>query len=395
MVHDRWANVLFLHWRVPAHLESTLEADTAPFVVEKYDGSAWIGLVLLTEEGVGPSIGRTPWTCVNHHGINLRTYVKGELDANASGGGGDDDDDDDDDDSGGDPKQHQNQDTATTRGIHFSSLECDDEFTSFGANFFGMPYRIAEMKRIYGFGNSDHDSNNTGAPEGKDSSSISSSPSRSRCYYRIRSERLPSGSPSFVRLLFHALNWWRPRVLHSTTSSTTTTTNGFKTGTISVNNNHLREKGDDHFKNIKNRESSSKQFMVDCSWSRCCSHENQITNDDNDDDDGTNNDSSEPPSEGPSNTNKVIANNEPFREWAAERYFVYTHKYGRNWRGRVDHEPWPLETIKLEDLVISGVDAYEPINMRPMLRYMADHKPDHVGFSQGVGPVTFTMLQPV
>jgi hypothetical protein len=33
--------------------------------------------------------------------------------------------------------------------------------------------------------------------------------------------------------------------------------------------------------------------------------------------------------------------------------------------------------------------------MRPILRYMADHRPDAVGFSPGVGPVTFTMLQPV
>ena len=374
MVHDRWANALFLHWRVPAHLESTLEADTAPFVVEKYDGSAWIGLVLLTEEGVGPSIGRNPWTCVTHHGINVRTYVKG----------GDDDDDDDsggnNDNSGSDSKQYQNnQDTTTPRGIHFSSLECDDEFTSFGANLFGMPYRIAEMKRSYSFGNSSNDNNNTGFSEGK---GASSSPSIRRCYYRIRSERLPSGSPSFVRMLFHALNWWRPRVLHSTT---TTTTNGFKTGTISDNNNHSSETG----------ETSSQRFTVDCSWSRFCPHENQITNDD----DCKKNYSSEPQSEGPAAANKSdIANDEPFHEWAAERYFVYTHKYGRNWRGRVHHKPWPLETetmIKLENLVISGVDAYEPKTMRPLLRYMADHKPDRVGFSQGVGPVTFTMLQPV
>jgi hypothetical protein len=191
-------------------------------------------------------------------------------------------------------------------------------------------------------------------------------------------------------MMFHALNWWRPRVLHSTTTNTTTKTEGFKTGAISDNNNHQRETG----------ASSSQRFTVDCSWSRFCPHENQITNADDNDDGTNNNDSSEKPtSEDPSKSNNSTANDEqPFHKWAAERYFVYTHKYGRNWRGRVDHEPWPLETetmITLENLVISGVDAYEPKTMRPLLRYMADHKPERVGFSQGVGPVTFTMLQPV
>ena len=354
MVHDRWANVLFLHWRVPSHLEETLADNTAPFVVDRYDGSMWIGLILLTEEGVGPSIGRSRWTCVTHHGINVRTYVRGvsepirkkEEEEETDDGSNRSQDDDPKDSS---QKLHHREDIISPeRGIHFSSLECDDEFTSFGANFFGMPYRVAKMVRTY-----DH---RIGLSGGAAENDIGEKPSTQRqrdCRYTIRSERFSSGRPSIVRLLFHSLTWWRPRGLHSITN--TTTSSGVESGP--------------HQQQAPNRGNGSgaksEQFSVDCAWTR------------RDDSNG---------------------NDEPtdsFHGWAAERYLVYTHRYGRNWRGRVDHEPWPVTSVTLERLEISGIEKYEPSAMRPVLRHMADHKPDRVGFSTGVGPVHFTMLQPV
>lgn len=321
MVHDRWANVLFLHWRLPAHLETILEENTAPFVVDRHDGSAWIGLILLTEENVGPSVGRSQWTCLTHHGVNVRTYVRGC--------------------------------DETTRGIHFSSLECNDEFTAFGANLFGMPYRVAEMKRSYASGHDD-------ASSSEEPTTILSN----RCYYKMQSRRLPSSTPSLIRIFFHSfsLNCWWSRFLHYTKTIDSESSNSSPPNAMGkiIRKTHV--------------DSSSQRFKIDCSWSRSEASDKHVL-------------------EPSSNT----IEEETFYEWAIERYFVYTHKYGQRWRGKVDHEPWPVEesTIRLESLEISGTDAYEPKSMRPILRHMAKHRPDHVGFSEGVGPVLFTMLQPV
>lgn len=277
MVHDQWANVLFLHWRIPEHLEATLDVNTDPFAVERYDGSAWIGLILLTEENVGPSICRSQWTCLTHHGINVRTYVKG-------GGGG------------GESKTPQ-----TARGIHFSSLECDDEFTAFGANIFGMPYKIAKMKRSYAFFKSDRETT-----ESREQTSDSTS-SSSRCYYKIRSERLPSCSSSFFRILFHSLNSWWPRLFRSTETEDNLSDPISK---ATSNNN-----------NILASSLSSERFTVDCSWSRPCSDEDNNRKENISD--------SKAPSEDDA-VSETLPTDEPFCEWATERYFVYTHKYGKN-----------------------------------------------------------------
>lgn len=311
MVHDQWANVLFLHWRLPPRLEATLEENTTPFVVDRYDGSSWIGLILLTEENVGPAIGRSRWTCLTHHGINVRTYVRGS--------------------------------DESTRGIHFSSLECNDEFTAFGANFFGMPYKIAEIKRSYSPLTSSIEilSNDT------------SSSSKEHCSrYNTRSQRFIRGTPSILRILYNAVNTLVSQLFYSTKSIES-----------------------DNSSSARDINSSSQHFTVDCSWSRTQASDGNDSN----------------------KTSKVFKEENSFCKWATERYFVYTEKYGQRWRGQVDHEPWPVEesTIQLENLQISGVESYEPRSMTPILRYMADHRPDHVGFSQGVGPVFFTMLQPV
>ena len=322
-IHDRWANVLFLHWRLPAHLEGILEENTAQFVVDRYDGSAWIGLILLTEENVGPSIGRSQWPCLTHHGVNVRTYVRGC--------------------------------DETTRGIHFSSLECNDEFTAFGANFFGMPYKVAEMKRSYASGHDD-------ASSSEEPTTISAN----RYYYKMQSQRLSSSTSSMIRILSQSfsLNWWWFRFLHYTKMIDSESSNSSSPNPME----DIIRKTDVN--------SSSQRFTIDCSWSRSEASDRDVSE-----------------SEPSSNATEEKA----FCEWATERYVVYTQKYGQRWRGKVDHEPWPVEesTIRLETLEIFGVDAYEPKSMRPILRHMAKHRPDHVGFSDGVGPVLFTMLQPM
>jgi uncharacterized protein YqjF (DUF2071 family) len=382
MVHDRWSNVLFLHWRIPSHLEDILKNCTSPFLLDRFDGSLWIGLILLTEENVGPSVGRTKWTCVTHHGINVRTYVQG-IDR-------DDDNDDDDDDAddarattNGNNNNNNNTEKINNqpRGIHFSSLECDDEFTSFGANFFGMPYQVARMIRNYNFTTSDE--TNQQENEYK----------RKRHYYRIRSERLRSATPSFFRMLFRNLLQWPSRTLHYCTNSK------LRNDKNSNNNNLLQDKNTKNDRLLSSVSSPNivqvdtehtQQFTVDCSWNVCeRSREDNAHSQTQEEEKDEDND----------NHNDEDLDNNQFSKWAVERYFVYTHKYSFSWRGEVEHEPWPVvsskKKVELEHLEITNIDTYEPKSMRPIISYMSETSPDSILSSPGVGPVQFNMLQPV
>ena len=289
MKHDRWDNALFLHWKIPLHLEKVLEENTHPFELERYPdkngdgkGSYYVGLILLTEQAVGPAVGRSHWTTVTHHGVNVRTYVHGI--------------------AGTTTRQYR-------PGIHFSSLECNDELTSWGANWFGMPYQVGTIERCF----DDQDEEN------KDGKSATN--------FRLVSRRGGSPKPSIIRLIGNAVT----RLLRKATKTQDST--------------------------------AQASFTVDCTWSLC------------------NNDSSAPATD--------------FAKWAVERYYVYTHKYGLNWSGQVEHEPWPLESVKLDSLKISDIESYEPSGMRPILEHMANHPPDSVLFSRGVGPVLFNMLRTV
>lgn len=401
MVHDRWANALFLHWKVPPHLESILEENTAPFHLDRFDGSAWIGLIILTEENVGPSVGRTKWTCVTHHGINVRSYVKGPVDdvperpSELDGVDGEHD------------KQQQQQEEET-RGIHFSSLECDDEFTSFGANFFGMPYRVAKMMRTRSWCTNLCDDTaepslkgiQTEAPASSHSSCEGSSSSAERYYYRIRSERLRFGTPSLSRIVFHAFRWWSPRVLRPTD-----TEREIVSSKEHADRNSNPDYSTQHYstgdRTSENRDTppllsspppspllEPQTFTVDCSWSRSSCEETTQSNRDSDDDDDA---------AAAKDIHDVDDDDDErsFSEWACERYFVYTQKYGNRWQGKVEHEPWPMVRVRLDNLSISGVGSYEPEEMRPLLSHMAKTQPDRVGFSPGVGPVRFQMLLPL
>eukprot|EP00977_Amphora_coffeiformis_P017415 scaffold5683_cov156-Amphora_coffeaeformis.AAC.4 len=133
MKHDRWANVLFLHWKVPTELQCILEEHAAPFELDRMeDGSVWIGLIFLTEQNVGISLlpRMAPWNSFTHHGINVRTYVKGSPTSRR-------------------PEASNGPCQNIMQGIHFASLECDHRFVSHMARYFGMPYQIATMFRRY------------------------------------------------------------------------------------------------------------------------------------------------------------------------------------------------------------------------------------------------------
>lgn len=113
MKHDSWENALFVHWPVdPAELAKLLPRGLEPDIL---DGSAWVGLVLLTERGVSGhgSLQRRLVAPIDHYGANVRTYVS----------------------HNGVP------------GIFFFSLECTSILASFGARMAGIPYFPARMWR--------------------------------------------------------------------------------------------------------------------------------------------------------------------------------------------------------------------------------------------------------
>ena len=103
MRHTRWHDALFLHWPLPASAVQRLLP--AGLTVDTMDGIAWVGLVLLTERGVGPGPCHGWLPKVSHHGANIRTYV---LDSRGE-----------------------------RPGIFFFSLECSSVLACLGARLFG------------------------------------------------------------------------------------------------------------------------------------------------------------------------------------------------------------------------------------------------------------------
>ncbi|CAE7523278.1 yqjF [Symbiodinium natans] len=113
MMHDAWENALFVHWPVaPEVVAKLLPRGLEPDILE---GSAWVGLVLLTERGVSAAhpLGRTLVRPIDHLGANIRTYVR-----------------------------HND-----VPGIFFWSLECSSILASLGARLAGIPYYPASMER--------------------------------------------------------------------------------------------------------------------------------------------------------------------------------------------------------------------------------------------------------
>ncbi|MCA9117746.1 MAG: DUF2071 domain-containing protein [Planctomycetaceae bacterium] len=72
--YQKWRQLLFLHWRVPASEVQPLLP--APLEVETHDGSAWLGLVLFTMQGIRPRWFPAVPLLSNFHETNVRTYVR-------------------------------------------------------------------------------------------------------------------------------------------------------------------------------------------------------------------------------------------------------------------------------------------------------------------------------
>ncbi|KAK3245462.1 hypothetical protein CYMTET_44968 [Cymbomonas tetramitiformis] len=115
MHHAAWEDAVFIHYYFnPVEIAGLLPADLE---VDTYQGTAWVGLVLLTEAGIGPAyVPKFLKTCLSltHHAVNVRTYVK----------------------RNGVP------------GIYFFSLDATSALASLGAKLlFNLPYKLAVMRR--------------------------------------------------------------------------------------------------------------------------------------------------------------------------------------------------------------------------------------------------------
>ena len=73
VMRQRWADLLFLHWEVPA--EELRRQIPRPLEVDTFEGRAFIGLVPFTMTGVRPVWSpAVPWLS-SFHEVNVRTYV--------------------------------------------------------------------------------------------------------------------------------------------------------------------------------------------------------------------------------------------------------------------------------------------------------------------------------
>lgn len=121
MRHECWRDALFLHYPVDA--EALQQRLPPGLTVDKHDGVAYIGVVLLTESGIVPLPPGVPlWlvSCLglSHDAVNVRTYVRP------------------------DPPD------AGPPGIYFFTLDCSALLPTLGAHaLFNLPYRYARMRR--------------------------------------------------------------------------------------------------------------------------------------------------------------------------------------------------------------------------------------------------------
>jgi uncharacterized protein YqjF (DUF2071 family) len=395
MRHDKWANVLFVHWAVPPDLEPLLldglngNDESSRFELDKYmyvhrsspdgdiprdnasandrnsnkDGTcanrsrAYVGLVLLTEHNVGPTIGRGfERLLVTHHGANIRTYVRPTRGCN-----------------------NDNADDDYWRGITFASLECDDRFTSWGANVFGMPYRVASMERIYHCAEGpsmiyDERRADVANEEQKDNDlqalvrkNALSSKEVDDLMCRQDGRSCGDGKNTVTSVVSNMMSMKSVRqssgglagILGKRLSMMTK-------GSSGLHSSRLVDRSADTTGNMisSNAISTGSGYSVDCQWE--VYPEEKLTDEE-----------------------VSMAN------FFAERYHVYTRKYGLHWRGTVAHEEWPIQKANIKNLAFSNINEYEPCPMLPILRHMAKNKPDSVLFSRGVGPIDFAMLRPV
>jgi uncharacterized protein YqjF (DUF2071 family) len=112
VMHQRWEELLFLHWRVePGVVQAMLPAGLR---VDTFDGTAWVGVVPFRMRGIRPrGLPALPWLS-DFLELNLRTYVFDE---------------------------------AGRAGVWFFSLECNQPVAVALARWlFHLPYERAQMR---------------------------------------------------------------------------------------------------------------------------------------------------------------------------------------------------------------------------------------------------------
>ena len=118
VMHQRWENLLFLHWAIdPDLIQRTLppglHADT-------FDGQGWLGIVPFAMRDVRPAGLPAVGPISNFLELNVRTYV---------------------------------HDEHGVPGVWFYSLDCNQPVAVIIAQaFFSLPYRHAKMRASFGSG---------------------------------------------------------------------------------------------------------------------------------------------------------------------------------------------------------------------------------------------------
>lgn len=110
-MHQRWEDLLFLHWRLPVEVvQRTLPEGLQ---VDRFDGFAWVGVVPFFMKRIRPVYcPALPWVS-DFLELNLRTYV---------------------------------HDADGTPGVWFYSLDCNQPVAVWMARtFFSLPYQHARM----------------------------------------------------------------------------------------------------------------------------------------------------------------------------------------------------------------------------------------------------------
>lgn len=74
LLHQKWLNLLFLHWPIEPELLRPLIPD--PLVIETFDGRAWLGVTPFHLEDVRPSFLPAFPGLSSFHEVNVRTYVR-------------------------------------------------------------------------------------------------------------------------------------------------------------------------------------------------------------------------------------------------------------------------------------------------------------------------------
>jgi hypothetical protein len=413
MIHDQWREVLFLHWRFPTDAAlGRLLAKSTPYALDVFEGAFWVGLVLLTEDNIGPGFWRqsllAPFV-VTHHGVNVRTYVEND-------------------------------------GIFFFSLECDSLIATFGANVAaGIPYKVANMERttLRFCGVSPGDNQATAATGGNKRMAVAPK-GMGPVSYVLQSERLSKVRwtlwaklkqvllcrrsvgmmPSSTRLeegeslLNHEqlLASRKPHsqlgCLHSerivdvpctgTSLSIPEERSLLLTRWPSPSGaNPTGDRASQPCNTTASGEGQQQQFCVRCAWSPL-EQESGV--------------SAVVDAPRPDNRNDSVEDAEKSwrrrAEFFVERYFVYT---SRRCRGRVTHPKWPVQHATVHNLELdwraycsghevstpgasdraSGASSRFRSPMAAVLKHMAETPADHVCFSPGVGPVEFDFLQPL